>query len=50
VENLTPGAGAFPVRFAPVPRAGQVIRVFAITRMRERLDLLEEPREMTTGT
>jgi anti-sigma B factor antagonist len=34
-------------RFALVPGAAQVMRVFDITRMRERLDFVEDPREVT---
>ena len=38
------GAGR---RLALVPGAEQVMRVFEITRMRERLDFVEDPREVT---
>jgi anti-anti-sigma factor len=34
-------------RFALVPGAAQVMRVFDITRMRERLEFVEDPREVT---
>ena len=34
-------------RFALVPGAAQVMRVFDITRMRERLDFVEDPSEVT---
>jgi anti-anti-sigma factor len=34
-------------RFALVPGAAQVMRVFEITRMRERLDFVEDPGEVT---
>jgi anti-sigma B factor antagonist len=33
-------------RFALVPGAAQVMRVFDITRMRERLDFVDDPREV----
>ena len=36
-------------RFALVPGAAQVMRVFDITRMRERLDFVDDPREVTEG-
>jgi len=34
-------------RFALVPGAAQVMRVFDITRMRERLEFVADPREVT---
>ena len=34
-------------RFALVPGAAQVMRVFDITRMRERLEFVEDPSEVT---
>ena len=34
-------------RFALVPGAAQVMRVFDITRMRERLEFVDDPREVT---
>lgn len=34
-------------RFALVPGAAQVMRVLDITRMRERLDFVDDPREVT---
>jgi anti-anti-sigma factor len=34
-------------RFALVPGAAQVMRVFDITRMRERLEFVRDPREVT---
>jgi anti-anti-sigma factor len=34
-------------RLALVPGAEQVMRVFEITRMRERLDFVDDPREVT---
>jgi anti-anti-sigma factor len=37
-------------RFALVPGAAQVMRVFEITRMRERLDFVDDPGEVTGGT
>lgn len=37
-------------RFALVPGAAQVMRVFDITRMRERLEFVEDPREVTDGS
>jgi len=33
-------------RFALVPGAAQVMRVFDVTRMRERLDFVDDPREV----
>jgi anti-sigma B factor antagonist len=36
-------------RFALVPGAAQVMRVFDITRMRERLDFVDDPGEVTRG-
>jgi anti-anti-sigma factor len=36
-------------RFALVPGPEQVMRVFAITRMRERLDFVDHPRELGGG-
>jgi anti-anti-sigma factor len=36
-------------RFALVPGAAQVMRVFDITRMRERLDFVADPGEVTVG-
>lgn len=36
-------------RFALVPGAAQVMRVFEITRMRERLEFVADPREVTGG-
>jgi anti-sigma B factor antagonist len=36
-------------RFALVPGAAQVMRVFDITRMRERLDFVGDPREVIGG-
>jgi anti-sigma B factor antagonist len=36
-------------RLALVPGAEQVMRVFDITRMRERLDFVEDAREVTDG-
>jgi anti-sigma B factor antagonist len=36
-------------RLALVPGAEQVMRVFEITRMRERLDFVDDPREVTGG-
>jgi anti-anti-sigma factor len=41
------GAGR---RFALVPGAAQVMRVFDITRMRERLDFVADPGEVTVGS
>jgi anti-anti-sigma factor len=40
------GAGR---RFALVPGAAQVMRVFDLTRMRERLEFVADPREVTAG-
>ena len=37
-------------RLALVPGSEQVMRVFEITRMRERLDFVDDPREVTGGT
>jgi len=36
-------------RFALVPGAAQVMRVFDVTRMRERLDFVADPGEVTVG-
>jgi anti-sigma B factor antagonist len=36
-------------RFALVPGAAQVMRVFDITRMRERLEFVTDPAEVVTG-
>jgi anti-sigma B factor antagonist len=36
-------------RLALVPGTEQVMRVFDITRMRERLDFVDDPREVTGG-
>jgi anti-sigma B factor antagonist len=36
-------------RFALVPGAAQVMRVFDITRMRERLEFVTDPREVGSG-
>ncbi len=36
-------------RLALVPGTEQVMRVFEITRMRERLDFVDDPREVTGG-
>jgi anti-sigma B factor antagonist len=36
-------------RLALVPGTEQVMRVFEITRMRERLDFVDDPREVTRG-
>jgi anti-anti-sigma factor len=36
-------------RFALVPGASQIMRVFDITRMRERLDFVADPGEVTVG-
>jgi anti-sigma B factor antagonist/stage II sporulation protein AA (anti-sigma F factor antagonist) len=36
-------------RFALVPGAAHVMRVFDITRMRERLEFVADPREVTVG-
>jgi len=36
-------------RLALVPGPEQVMRVFEITRMRERLDFVDDPRELTGG-
>jgi anti-sigma B factor antagonist len=36
-------------RFALVPGAAQVMRVFDITRMRERLEFVADPGEVTAG-
>ena len=36
-------------RFVLVPGAAQVMRVFDITRMRERLEFVADPGEVTTG-
>lgn len=36
-------------RLALVPGPEQVMRVFEITRMRERLDFVDDPREVTDG-
>jgi anti-anti-sigma factor len=36
-------------RFALVPGAEQVMRVFDITRMRERLDFVADPGEVSGG-
>jgi len=36
-------------RFALVPGREQVMRVFEITRMRERLEFVDDPREVTGG-
>jgi anti-sigma B factor antagonist len=36
-------------RFALVPGAAQVMRVFDITRMRERLEFVSDPGEVTAG-
>jgi anti-anti-sigma factor len=36
-------------RFALVPGAAQVMRVFDITRMRHRLDFVDDPQEVTGG-
>jgi anti-sigma B factor antagonist len=36
-------------RLVLVPGSEQVMRVFDITRMRERLDFVEDPREVTGG-
>jgi len=41
------GAGR---RFALVPGASQVMRVFDVTRMRERLDFVADPGEVTGGS
>jgi anti-sigma B factor antagonist len=41
------GAGR---RFALVPGAAQVMRVFDITRMRERLDFVADPGEVTVAS
>jgi anti-anti-sigma factor len=37
-------------RLALVPGSEQVMRVFDITRMRERLDFVDDPREVTGGS
>ena len=37
-------------RLALVPGSEQVMRVFEITRMHERLDFVEDPQELTDGT
>jgi anti-anti-sigma factor len=39
-------AGARGQRFALVPGAAQVMRVFDMTRMRERLDFVDDPEEV----
>jgi anti-anti-sigma factor len=36
-------------RFALVPGGDQVMRVFDITRMRDRLEFVDDPREVTGG-
>jgi anti-sigma B factor antagonist len=36
-------------RFALVPGAARIMRVFDITRMRERLDFVADPGEVTVG-
>jgi anti-sigma B factor antagonist len=41
------GAGR---RFALIPGAAQVMRVFDVTRMRERLDFVADPGEVTVGS
>jgi anti-sigma B factor antagonist len=42
-------ARALGRRLALVPGTEQVMRVFEITRMRERLDFVDDPREVTGG-
>ena len=42
-------AQALGRRFALVPGSEQVMRVFDITRMRERLDFVDDPREVIGG-
>ena len=37
-------------RFALVPGAAQVMRVFETTRMRERFELVDDPGELTGGS